>query len=257
MTSRFIHTILFAALAASSALATAQNLVVSGSTTVEKRFFNQPASLQGATGVAIKFVPVGSGAGLVDLAEGKAGVAASSESLADTIEGAQKVAKDASKPFTTPAGLQFHEIARDRIVAIVHPSNPVKSLTLDQLRELNTGKTANWKSVGGMDQGVLVVTSSLGSATRSVFQKQVLGGAAYASGVMEMAQTEQEISVVSKDKGAIGAVSESFAKAHAGKVRIIDSPDIGRPLGLITIGAPSHEAGKLIEHLRKTSMASR
>lgn len=234
----------------------AQTLEVSGSTTVEKRFFGSPAvaTIHSATGLSVHFKPAGSGAGLVDLVEGKASVAASSEPLAETIESARKAARTPG-PFAAPAHLQYHEIGRDRIVVIVHPDNPVGALTLEQLRDLNTGKARNWKAVGGADRPVQVVTGSRGSGTRAMFQKQVMGGAPYADGALEMAQTEREIFAVTLNRGAIGAVSEALARVQADKVRVVPGPEIGRPLGLITLGPPSTDARKLIDHLRASASA--
>src|SRR5215510_14386651 len=40
-----------------------------------------------------------------------------------------------------------HIVAWDGIVPIVHPSNPVKNLTLAQLKDIYTGKVTDWKEV--------------------------------------------------------------------------------------------------------------
>jgi phosphate transport system substrate-binding protein len=44
------------------------------------------------------------------------------------------------------------------IVIIVHPSNPVNELTVEQVRTIFSGQTANWKKVGGSDQPIAVLT---------------------------------------------------------------------------------------------------
>lgn len=239
----------FASLA--SAAAMADNLEVSGSTTVQKRVFeNADANLKTATGMDIKFLPVGSGKGLMALAEGKVPVAATSETLIDTIESAKKAAKDMDISFTTPSNLVFHEIARDSIVVIVHKDNSVASLTKSQLKDLNTGKIKNWKEVGGPDLPVKVVTSHAGSATRAVFQKQVMDAAEYIAGAAEIRTTKEEINEVRKEKGGIGAVSESFVAANPGKVKIVKAPEIMRPLALITAGQPKPEVQKMIDYFR-------
>lgn len=61
-------------------------------------------------------------------------------------------------------------VARDGIVMIVNPKNPVKNLTLDQIRNIYNGKIKNWKEVGGSDQAVTVVSREEGSGTRSSFE---------------------------------------------------------------------------------------
>ena len=45
-------------------------------------------------------------------------------------------------------------IARDGLAIIVHPSNPVDDLSLEQLRQVFAGNITNWKEVGGQDAPV-------------------------------------------------------------------------------------------------------
>jgi phosphate transport system substrate-binding protein len=232
-----------------SAAAIADTLDVSGSTTVQERAFkNADAKLKSVTGMDIKFLPVGSGKGLMALVEGKVPVSATSETLNDTVESAKKAAKDQDKSFAAPANLMFHELARDSILVIVHKDNPVTSLTKAQLKDMNTGKIKNWKEVGGPDLPVKVVTSHAGSATRAVFQKQVMDGAEYVAGAAEIRTTKEEIVEVGKEKGGVGALSEAFIAANPGKVKTVKAPEIMRPLALITVGQPKPEVQKLIDY---------
>ena len=46
------------------------------------------------------------------------------------------------------------------IVFITHPSNPVESLTVDQVSKLLTGQYNNWQQVGGPEKPVQVITAS-------------------------------------------------------------------------------------------------
>lgn len=246
---RALH--LFALASLVPAIASAGVLEVSGSTTVQKQIF-EPASaaLQASTGIEIKFLPVGSGKGLLALTEGKVPVSASSEALNETVESARKAAKELDKPFTPASNLVFHEVMRDTMLVIVHKDNPVTSLSKAQLKDLNTGKIKNWKEVGGPDLAVKVVTSHAGSATRAVFQKQVMDGAEYAPGAAEIRTTKEEINEVGKDKGGIGALSEAFIAANPGKVKVIKGTEVSRPLGFITVGQPTPEVQKMLNFLR-------
>jgi phosphate transport system substrate-binding protein len=47
----------------------------------------------------------------------------------------------------------------DLIAIITHPSNPIDTLTVDQVRKLFSGEYANWSQVGGADLPVQLVTS--------------------------------------------------------------------------------------------------
>ena len=249
------HSVAMLALASlACAAAVADTLDISGSTTVQKRAFdNGGANLKAATGLDTKFLPVGSGKGLIALVDGKVSVSATSESLNGTIESAAKAAKELEKPFTAPGNLVFHEIARDVMVVIVNKDNPVTSLSKAQLKDLNTGKIKNWKEVGGPDLPVKVVTSHVGSATRAVFQKEMMDGLEYAPGAVEIRTTKEEITEVGKEKGGVGSVSELFFTANPGKVKVVKAPEIVRPLALITVGQAKPEVKKMLDYFRSAA----
>ena len=61
-----------------------------------------------------------------------------------------------SNPETTSVSKNFRN---DLIAVITHPSNPVDSLTLDQVRKIFSGEYSNWSQVGGTDLPVQLVTS--------------------------------------------------------------------------------------------------
>ena len=230
----------------------ASELVISGSTTVQKRIVEPGAAkLKEATGIDAKFQGVGTGKGMIALAEGKVTVAAASETLAEAIDSAKKQAADAGGSFTAPPNLKFHELAKDSITVIVHKDNTVGSLSKDQLKAIHTGKVKNWKEVGGPDLPIKVVTSHAGSATRNVFAKQVMDGADYVAGAVEVRTTREEINEVSKDKGGIGAVSEGFFAQNKGNAKAVKAPTVSRPLGLVTKGDASPEVQKLIDFFVK------
>ena len=51
------------------------------------------------------------------------------------------------------------EMFRSDLIAIItHPSNPVHTLTIDQVRKLFSGEYTNWLQVGGTDLPVKLVT---------------------------------------------------------------------------------------------------
>jgi phosphate transport system substrate-binding protein len=57
-------------------------------------------------------------------------------------------------PIIEESGVRLVPVAWDALVVIVHPGNPVDSLSLDQVRKLYRGEIRNWKDVGGRDQAV-------------------------------------------------------------------------------------------------------
>jgi len=48
--------------------------------------------------------------------------------------------------------IHFNPVAWDALTVVAHKSNPVKSVTLDQLRDIYTGKITNWSQLGGQNQ---------------------------------------------------------------------------------------------------------
>lgn len=243
-----LSALLVAVLAFPPAQASGESLVVWGSTTCQKRFLEPGAEdLKKATGIELTVNGVGTGQGLLALIEGKAVVSAASESLEDAVQSARKIAAEQGKSITVPEGLLFHEIVQDIVIPIVHRDNPVRTLTWAQLRDINSGKIANWSQVGGPDLKILVVTSHSGSATRAFFQKLVMQGQEYAPGARTMDTTKNEILAVSENPGGVGAVSATFLKLFSGKTKPIVTDRITRPLGLITAGPPTPAVRKVID----------
>ena len=48
-------------------------------------------------------------------------------------------------------------VSWDALVPIVHPDNPVESITSDQLKKVMKGELTNWKELGGQDQKIQVM----------------------------------------------------------------------------------------------------
>ncbi len=222
--------------------AIAKEVVVAGSTTIQKRVL-EPShdAIKSATGIDLKVRGINSGKGFAELVGGKIVSSVSSSPMDGLLEKAG---------LPNDGTYQEHVIIEDVIVPIVHNSNPVSELTWQQLSDINTGKVTNWKEVGGPDKKIIVVTSQPTAATRRVFQKKVMKKAPYIKGVREVKSTRQEVSLVGKFKGGIGAVSEGFVKMNAGKVKVIKTEKISRPLSFITKGSPNADIQNIIDYLR-------
>ena len=66
-------------------------------------------------------------------------------------------------------------IAKDAIAIIINPRNPIQDLSLEQIRQVFSGKIRNWKELGGPSHPIVLVTREEGSGTRESFQKFVMG----------------------------------------------------------------------------------
>ncbi len=216
-------------------------LTLAGSTTIQKRVLEPAAAaIEKATGIKIKILGIGTGGGFKKLQAGEVPASIASSPL-DAILSKAGLKDDGT--------WKEHVIVKDVIVPIVHPANPVTELTWAQLSDINTGKITNWKEVGGPDLKIRVITSHAGSATRAVFQKSVMKKADYVSNAMKVKSTREEVDLVGKLKGGIGAVSEAFVKLNSGKAKVVETAEISRPLSFITNGKPSTEVKAVIDFL--------
>jgi phosphate transport system substrate-binding protein len=71
-------------------------------------------------------------------------------------------------------GMEIHQIAVDVLAVIVHPSNPVDNLSLEELQGIYLGEITNWEEVGGEDAEIVPVIREVTSGTRGAFDDIVL-----------------------------------------------------------------------------------
>jgi hypothetical protein len=152
--------------------------------------------------------------------------------------------------------LRVHELRDDEIVFLVNSSNPVSKLTLAQLGDIHTGKFSNWKQVGGKDQPITIYTSTPTGSTSAMVKKAVMKGAEYAAGVKTMASFSRIADMVHGDEAGIGALSRGFVRAD-GRVKVIETTKIMRPLALVTVGEPSAQARQVIDALKAAAGSGR
>lgn len=101
-------------------------------------------------------------------------------------------------------------VAYDALAVVVHPSNPVKQLTRQQLEDIFRGKITNWQQVGGENRKIIVYSRETSSGTYEFFKESVLKNKNYMSGSLSMPATGAVIQSVSQTKGAIGYVGLAY-----------------------------------------------
>ncbi len=74
------------------------------------------------------------------------------------------------------AGLDIEEITigYDGLTVVVNNDNPVKNLTLEEIRAIFIGEITNWKEVGGEDREIIVLSRDSSSGTHVYFKEEVL-----------------------------------------------------------------------------------
>jgi len=65
-------------------------------------------------------------------------------------------------------------VARDAIAVIVHPSNPVDHLTLQQISDIYSGMITNWQELGGEDRPIVRLSRETNSGTHVYFLETVV-----------------------------------------------------------------------------------
>jgi phosphate transport system substrate-binding protein len=109
---------------------------------------------------------------------------------------------------------QEHIIAAGSLVVIVHPENPVRSLTTEQVRNIFAGIIVNWNEVGGPDMPITVYEHSADSGTRAQFQSVIFGdnGAPAIAGAVVNDDNAGTSAAVAENVGAIGYVGKAFIR---------------------------------------------
>lgn len=229
-----------------------KNIVVKGSTTVLP--IAQKAVevyVKKYPGVNISLSGGGSGDGIKALIDGITHIANSSRELKPEEE-----AKAKAKNVNPVA----HIIAYDAVVPIVHPSNKVKSLTLDQLSQIYQGNIRNWQEVGGDNLPIVVVSRDSSSGTFETWGHIVMKGARVTPRALMQASNGAVIQAVAKNKYAIGYVGMGYLNqmvkplavdgisASVETVRAKKYP-VSRPLYMYTNGKPKDEVASFIDFI--------
>lgn len=146
----------------------------------------------------------GSGTGIAALINGTTSICASSRPMK----------KEETRQLKEKTGYQGMEIrvARDGLSVYVNKSNPIKQLTIEQIRLIFTGKAVNWKQFGGPDKQIILYSRENNSGTYEFFKEHVLNKQDFSSSAQHMAGTAALINAISKDPWSIGYGGAAYAK---------------------------------------------
>ena len=103
-------------------------------------------------------------------------------------------------------------VARDGLSVYVNAANPIKELSMDQLKLIFTGKIVNWKELGGADAKIIVYSRENSSGTYVFFKEHVLKNADYTTRAQSMPGTAAVVNAVAKEKHGIGYGGAAYAK---------------------------------------------
>jgi len=231
----------------------AGEIAVKGSTTVQPIMQKAvEAFMAQHKGVSISISASGSGDGAKALIDGTTPLAMMSREMkASEIE--QAKAKGVNPKQIV--------IAYDCITPVVNSANPVKNLSMQQLKDIYTGKIRDWKDVGGNPGTIVLISRDSSSGTFEYWGEHVLKKERVVATALMQASNGAVAQAVSKNKYAIGYVGLAYAKAPGLKDLTVEgiagsvattlngTYPISRGLYLYTNGEPGGEVAKLVNYI--------
>ena len=112
-------------------------------------------------------------------------------------------------------------MANDGVAIVVHPSNPINELTVEQVVGVFSGNFTNWKQIGGPELPIEVVLISSKHGTHGFFKKNYLKGKPYVSEPTIRPEWHFIINKVSAGKAGIGLCVTNKAMQAQDKVKIL------------------------------------
>ncbi|MBN2125648.1 MAG: phosphate ABC transporter substrate-binding protein [Deltaproteobacteria bacterium] len=230
----------------------AGNIVIKGSTTVLPIAQKvAEAYMKQNPDVRITISGGGSGNGIKALIDGSTDIADSSRFIKD-----KEVALAVEKGrYPVPFA-----VAYDCIIPILHPSNTIRNLSLEQLKAIYKGEVKNWKELGGPDSPVVVISRDTSSGTYEVWEGKVMNKERVYPGALLQASNGAVVQAVSKNKNAVGYIGLGYLDDTVKAVSvngIVGSPEttlngtfpISRPLYMFTSGWPTGDTLHFITYM--------
>ena len=99
--------------------------------------------------------------------------------------------------------------ATDAFVFVVNEDNPVDSITVEQARDIYSGKITNWKELGGEDRPITALQRNEGAGSQTLMEKLVMQGTPMVEAPTEyivttMGQLMEAVKSFDGSPGAIG-----------------------------------------------------
>lgn len=193
-----------AALLLTSAMPTAQVITIKGSDTMVILSQKWAETYAKKTGAEFQVTGGGSGTGFAALINGTTDICSASRPIKPA-EIKQLKEKYKSN------GVEIR-VARDGISIYLNKKNPVSKLTIQQIRDIYTGKTENWKDLGGPDMRIVLYGRENNSGTYDFFKEHVLNKQDFDASTQHMPGTAAVVNAVAKDKAGVGFGGSAYAK---------------------------------------------
>jgi phosphate transport system substrate-binding protein len=151
-------------------------------------------------------------------------------------------------------------VAYDCIVPVVHPSNPIKDITVDQLKAMYKGEIRNWKELGGPNKPVVIISRDTSSGTYEVWEEKVMKKERVFPGALLQASNGAIVQAVSKNPNAIGYIGLGYMDnsvkmlsvngiTGSKETTLNKSFPVSRPLYMYTLGKPAGEIKMFMDYM--------
>lgn len=156
----------------------------------------------------------------------------------------------ASAPFDQ---LKEFEIARTRMSFAVHPDNPVRTITIANLRRILLGEIRNWKEVGGRDIAIRLVMVREGGGVQASVENEVLKGQKIvAPDPIRVQIGSQVVKVVMQEPGTLGLAQLGVVRRAGVPELALDDP-VDQTLSFVALGAPTPAMQSVIDAARQVA----
>lgn len=172
-------------------------MVILGQRWAEKYMQKNPDAIIQVTGG-------GSGTGISALINGTTDICNSSRPMKDS-------ERDQLRERSGSRGIEI-KCALDGLAIYVNTANPVKELTMEQIKGIYTGTITSWKAVGGPDEKIILYGRENNSGTYVYFKDEVLMGEDFARNAQHMPGTAAVVNAVAKDHWGIGYGGSAYGE---------------------------------------------
>lgn len=155
-------------------------------------------------GVQVQVTGGGTGTGIAALINGTTDICEASRPMKDKEKADLKLKRN-SIANEIP-------VALDGISLFVHAKNPIKSLTLAQIRDIYTGEITNWNQLGGPNAKIVLYGRENNSGTYAYFKEHVLQDDDFVPQTQTLPGTAAIINAVARDPKGIGYGGIAYAK---------------------------------------------
>jgi len=121
------------------------------------------------------------------------------------------------------AGLYLESFGRDAIVILTYPGNPVRSLTLEQIRKIYTGEITNWRAVGGEERGIIPLTREKSAGIHTLFIDHLFGQGfnGREKAFTLRASKEKVLKTIKRIEGSVGYGILRLEQAEAQGIKVL------------------------------------